>query len=100
MCVVAQESQASALRCLQDSLQKHNTTLTVTYSATLHDREIRFGDFTVWSWTISDFVCFVCASVWQCAHIGALSVCVCVLSLCVTWCVSVSADVLQNMLSV
>ena len=42
----------------------------------------------------SDFVCFVCGSVWQCAHIGALSVCVCVLSLCVTWCVSVSADVL------
>ena len=41
------------------------------------------------SCTSSDFVCFVCASVWQCAHIGALSVCVCVLSLCVTWCVSV-----------
>ena len=49
VCVVAQESQASALRCLQDSLQKHNTTLTVTYSATLHDREIRCVDFTFWS---------------------------------------------------
>ena len=64
--VVAQESQASALRCLQDSLKKHNTTLTVTYSATLHDREIRFVNFAFWSCTSSDYCTFcviVCASV-------------------------------------
>ena len=62
LCVVAQESQASALRCLQDSLQKHNTMLTVIYSATLHDREIRFVDFTFWSCTSSDYciISFVC----------------------------------------
>ena len=36
-----QSAQASSLRELQDSLKEHGVDLQVTYSQTLHDREIR-----------------------------------------------------------
>ena len=61
--------------------------LTVTYSATLHDREIRFVDFTFWSCTSSDYYTFCVVCVHWCVvslcnlmcYVYAVSVC-CVLS--------------------
>ena len=37
----------------------------------------------------SDFVCFVCASVWQCAHWCTVSVCLCVVTVCKLMCCSI-----------
>jgi len=44
----SQNNQAKRLQGLKNSLKKHNINLEVTYSKTLHDREIRFGN----GWTI------------------------------------------------
>ena len=37
-----QSLQASTLRELEESLKDHSVTLTVQYSDTLHDREVRY----------------------------------------------------------
>lgn len=44
----SQDNQAKRLQALKNSLKKHNITLDVEYSTTLHDREIRFSN----GWTI------------------------------------------------
>ena len=40
----SQSNQAKRLQGLKNSLKKHNINLEVGYSATLHDREIRFNN--------------------------------------------------------
>lgn len=40
----SQNNQAKRLQGLKNSLKKHNINLEIGYSATLHDREIRFNN--------------------------------------------------------
>lgn len=41
-CISLQSLQSSSLRELEESLREHSVTLTVQYSDTLHDREVRY----------------------------------------------------------
>ena len=71
--------------------ETQNIMLTVIYSATLHDREIRFVDLTFWNCTSSKYCMFcVCQCVAVCAHWCTVSVCLCVVTVCNLVCVCVS----------